>query len=209
MKENPVRVLKRINAYKDKVQSVYETTVEEEERENASDDLSLVDDLFSALANYTSSVFTDQDNRQNSEYIRKNSNSIKDYQDIMTKSDVTRKMHHDTLIRTMAMLDRLCGVYGTEPIYGEFGPYLKDTSMLTDKKNYSVPGVLEKRKEITSWATDLSVSCTAALSLDIEIDDIENTEDVCLFSQIGEQLKHMNIKRKLKEVSDISNHSTR
>ncbi len=200
MSENPNYILKRIANYKEAIESEYAKASDEQTKKYLDLDLEILNDFLKSLANYTASVFNDKFNTKNRELIKSNCNSISEYQDIIKQADNSRRAAHNSLITSMAILDRTCQFYNVEPIYGQFGDYLEDSSKLINSKDSKAQ---EKRRQITSWATDFTIACTAGASLGIEPNDIEHNCSPNLFESISSKLRTIGEKGMVNEINNM------
>lgn len=174
LSQNPDAILRRILAVKRTISSKIEKEQDKEELQILREDISSIDNLVDDLSEYTKSVFVDEEKNRNLERFKEECKSTEEYQYKFEEIEKTRKSRHDKLIMSIKLADKICEIYGEEPIYGELGEYKNDVSGLMGSENRKNPGVVEKRHEIAKWGFDLVISCVAGMAL--EKDSLRNYE---------------------------------
>lgn len=76
-------------------------------------------------------------------------NDSDSYRNAHFEKDQNRRITHNSLIVSLALLDRICAKYDAPKVYGNFGKYEEDSSPLTGNTFGSEES--EKRREINRW----------------------------------------------------------
>jgi hypothetical protein len=86
-----------------------------ENAKNDPDVLALAQEMVDACANYVDTVV----NMENVISIyRFKANDPADYRAMVQRLDQSRRIAHNALIAAVRIVDRLCAMYGVEPVYG-------------------------------------------------------------------------------------------
>lgn len=164
-------------------------------------DEDIANDLINALCKYTSSVFDDSFKDANITGMRENANSLEEYQQKVEEIELNRKSAHDDLISSIKVADMLCRMSGIQEIYGELPEeYQKDTTGLMGEANRKNPGVVETRHNIAEWAWGFITG--AVISMDIDISNIDYSNDINDFKKVGETYSD---KKARKVLDDLTN----
>lgn len=182
---------------------------DEEELGFLQDDLDQFDTLIDNMIRYTKSVFLDEQKNSDLSGMRASFNSTKEYQEEFERLEKNRKTNHDMLISSVSICDKLCMLYGEEPIYGEMkAEFAQDVSTLKGKENYNKPGVKEERRKLAEWSFDFVISNTVALALygnpDLSEQDLKNYQkDPESFAHIAKAVQGQNLDQTMRKVIDM------
>lgn len=141
------KVLKTIN-------KMMENATDAEEREELEEDQALIKEVIDSMIAYTEYAFLDEEQRSSLGKLKEETNSIEEYQDAIIAADARRRGSHNALILAVGVADRICKLYGCEPIYGQLGEFANNTSKLTRQDYMSEPKVFETRNKLALWAFD-------------------------------------------------------
>lgn len=208
LSQKPDAVLMRIIKIKQVISQKISQEEDFDEMQMLKDDMLAIDTLVKDMSEYTKSVFIDNEKNASLLRFREECSSLEEYQNKFEEIEKTRKSRHDKFIVSIKIADKVCELYGQEPIYGELGEFADDVSKLMGKENRKKPGVVEKRHEIANWGFDITISCAAAVTLGKDLNvDYEHSRDG--FLEVANILKKSSVTNIMKNMVDLDQNECR
>lgn len=208
LSQKPDAVLKRIINIKQTISQRMNEEEDFEEMQMLKEDIISIDTLLNDMSEYTKSVFIDNEKNANLARFREECSTLEEYQNKIEEIEIIRKSKHDKFIVSIKLADKICQLYGQEPIYGMLDDFKDDVSKLMEKENRKNPEVVKKRHEIANWGFDIVISCIAGVTLGKDL-DVDYEHNLDSFLEVANILKSSRVNGVVKDTVNIQKNSYR
>lgn len=161
--QSPKIILERMKKYQDFFKDKLKEETNPEEIEYIKDDIKCLDDYLDISARYLSRVVNFQKQKT---IMKKTISDNEDFKKEWENFDRGRSKIHTGCVINLAILDRICKNNDLEPIYGNFGEYLKDTKDLTKNKSEMSSEDKQLRRNIGNFSLYFAGYYTLGVFLD-------------------------------------------